>query len=64
MKLKKIKLNSFEENTLKDREMNQIRGGHSCYEGTLETCEELGGCNSTTTASDNSSEDSSTTPAN
>ena len=32
MKLKKIKLNSFDASNLDDQEMNLIKGGNSCQE--------------------------------
>lgn len=64
MNLKKIKLNSFEESTLKDQEMNQIRGGNSCQDANCEpssvACNE---CTTTTTSAGNGGEDSTTTPA-
>lgn len=71
MNLKKIKLNAFEESTLKDQEMNQIRGGNSvCHEGDKESCERVTADNcedvttTTTTPSCNcGGEDSSTTSA-
>lgn len=75
MNLKKIKLNAFEESILKDREMNQIRGGASCqnYSSDPEegsSCENINrqtngseNCSTTTTSASNGGGDSTTTPA-